>query len=355
MRALSKALMAGLLAFTLLLGMGEAWAIDQPTASDSDNSLSATVSSDLPTIFDFDITDALDASVMADQLDVLTTFYFNVTYADGNGWEDIGWADIRIWFDGGSELAFGAQGLGANYRIDLNYTNAGDLTTPFLGEWTVPEGNLVYDETDSEIFINVPNQNYTFKLSFQLQPQVRQADLPITSGTANYDDLNSWNAEVGVKDLGNPEVVNQDNAAGVFHEFGVFQFTSVVIASDWDAGPIAPGDFALTPAVTVTHQSNRNYRLKVWFDTTLTSGGGDEIDVTNIQITADGDPTDNIGTDTPFVALGEVAGSVLIRSSQPHDTAGNSETTGVRFRVFVPFGSAAGAYVATLTLKVEQL
>ncbi len=351
MKALSKALMVGLLAFTLLLGMGEAWAIDVPDSSDSDNTLSATVSSDSPEIFGFDITDATDASFMAAQLDVLNTFYFNVTISDGNGWGNLGWANIRVWFDGGDERTFALQTTGANYRIDLNYTNAGDLTIPDLAEWTVPEGNLVYNAADSQIFTNVVNQNYTFKLSFQLQGQVRYGIDPITSGTVDYDDAQSWNAEVRAQDLDNPAVFNRQNAAGVFHEFGVFMFTSVVIASDWNAGTIAPGGDAPTLVGPVTHQSNRGYNMKVWFETTLTTGGGDTIAVTNINITAAGDTTDDIIADTSFGGLGEPA-AVNIHIGPGHEVDANSRTTGVQFGVFVPFGSAAGIYVATLVIKV---
>lgn len=355
MRGTTRALTFGFLTFALLFGLGGAMAADIPSASDSDNTLGATVSSDAPVISAFQITNAADTNLMHGQLDVQTTYYFNVTVNDANGWSDIQWINLRIWFDGGTEVTFGSQTTGANYRSDLNYTNVAPLTDPALSEWSVAEGNIVYNSTDSQSFTNTANQNYTFKLSFQLNAQMRQANDPVNSGTSNYDDPNSWNAEVRAKDVDNPDVINRTNATGVYHEFGIFQFTSVSIASNWDAGTIAPGASGTSTAVAVTHRSNRAYDLKVWFDTHLTSGAN-TIDVSNINITAAGDTNDDVLADTAFAGLTET-NALIIRndtSNGTHEVSANSATTNVQFRVFVPFGTASGSYTANLTIKVEQ-
>ncbi len=354
MKALRTALFASTVAFILIFGLGEAMAADVPSDSDSDNTLGATVSTDAPIITGFDITDASDTSFMHAQLDVSTTYYFNVTVNDDNGWADIQWINIRIWFDNeSSEISFDQQNAWGNYRAVLNYTNGAPLSDPALSEWSAPEGNIVYNPGDSSNFTNTANQNYTFKLSFQLNEQIRQANDPVNSGTSNYDDLGSWNAEVRAIDS-SVTVTNQDNATGVYHEFGVFQFTNVSIASNWNAGTIAPGGEGTSAAVTVTHKANRNYTMTVWFDSQLTGPG--TIDVSNINITAAGDANDAITSDLSFAGLGEANERYIHGSAstnRTHNFTLNEETTGVQFRVYVPFGTAAGTYTANLTIKVE--
>ncbi len=355
MRATIQALTIGLLSFSLLLGLGQAMAGDVGSADDADNTLTAGVISAQPEITGFDITDFGDLSFMHDQLDVDTTYYFNVTVGDPDGWGDMQWINIRAWYDGGAvELTFDLQAAaGANYRVDLNYTNSGGV--PDVTEWIVTEGNIVYVPGSSSIFENVANENYTFKLAFTLNNQIRQAADPITSGSVGYDDLDSWNAEVRAKDFGNPDIINQASATSVYHEFGVFMFTTVSIGTDWDAGAISPGGNAVTNTVMVTHAANDDYRLSVWFDTTLTDTPN-TIPITAINITAAGHVGDAIDSDIPFVDLGIGFREYIWGSAgteQAHDAIGDSETTGVQFGVSVPFGTPTGTYIATLTIRVE--
>ncbi len=355
MKAIPKALAVGVVAFAVLFALGSAVAPDVSQDDDTDNTLGATVSSTPPTVTNYTITDASDVSQMHSQIDVGTTYYFNVTLQDPDGWGDMRWANIRIWFDGGgAELSFTQQTTGANYRIDLNYTNVAPLTSPALSEWSVTEGNMVYASGSSSIFTNVANENYTFKLAFTLNNQVRWGTDPTNQASGSYNDANSWNSEVRARDF-ESNVVSQSNSTNVYHEFGVFLFNNVTIASDWDAGTISPGASGTSAIVTVTHAANRNYRLSVWFDTTLTSGAN-TIAVTNINITAAGDANDAITSDTSFAGLGS-GNRVYIHGSgaseRAHNVSADSETTGVQFRVYVPFGTASGSYVATLTIRVE--
>ena len=356
MRATIQALTIGLLTFSLLLSLGQAMALDVPQSDDTDNTLGATVVSDPPEIFSFDITDVTDATLMHTQLDVNTRYYYNVTIRDPDSWSDIQWANVRTWFDGGTELTFDAQTTGANYRLDLNYTNVAPVSSPALSEWSVAagEGNFVYDSANSSIFTNVVNENYTFKLAFLLNNQVRWGADPVDSGVGSYNDVNTWNAEVRAKDVSNPDTIRQSDDGNVFYEFGVFLWTFVSIGANWDAGPISPGGSGTTPVVTVTHEANRDYRMSVWFNTNLVSGPN-TIDITNVNITAAGDPADDITADISFAGLG-FANRVFIWgtvTNQAHNVSADQETTGVQFRVAVPLATPVGSYVATLTMRVE--
>ncbi len=356
MKAIPKALAVGLLAFTVLFALGQALAADVAQDDDTDNTLGATVISDPPEIISFDITDVSDASLMHAQLDVNTTYYFNLTISEPDSWSDLQWSNIRVWFDGGNDAnTFDDQTTGDNYRIYLNYTNVAPMSTPALSEWTVPEGNMNYDTGSSSIFTNVVNENYTFKLAFSLNNQVRWGADPSNQASGAYNDQNTWNAEVRAKDVSNVIQVRQSSATNVYYEYGVFLHTNVSIGGNWDAGSISPGDFGVTSIVTVTHEANRAYRMRVWFDSHLTSGG-DTITVNYINITADGDPDDQITSNTTFADTG-VGNAVYIWGSaattQAHNVSDDQETTGVRFRVDVPLATPVGSYVANLTIRVE--
>lgn len=356
MKPVRSALFVGIVALAFLVSLGQVMAPDVGTSDDTDNTLSVTVTSQAPVIWNYRITDAADTNLMHTQIDVLQTHYFNLTLSDENGWADITYAEIHIWFDGGNDATtYAAQTTGANYRANVNYTNAGPPNTPALSEWSVTEGNLAYNATDSAIFTNGANQNYTFKLSFDLNAQVHQADLPVTFGTGNYDDANSWNSEVYANDTGGNAVTNQQDLNGYYHEFGVYQYTSVSISANWDAGSLAPGQSGTTAAVSVSHQSNDDYNMTVWFTTDLTSGGN-TIPVQYVNITATGDSGDDITTDQSFGGTG-IGNAEIIRSfpgTGGHQVAANSDSTTVQFRVFVPFGTPTGTYTANLTIRVAQ-
>ncbi len=356
MRATTKALTIGLLTFSLLLGLGQAMAGDIPSDDDTDNTLGADVISDPPVISSFDITNVTDGTQMHAQLDVNTTYYFNVTIQDPDSWSDLNWANIRVWFDGGNDAnSFDDQITGTNYRLDLNYTNVAPVSDPDLSEWSVVAGNFVYASGSSSIFTNVLNENYTFKLAFTLNNQVRQGDDPINQASGAYNDANSWNAEVRAKDVSNPIQVSQSDVTGIFYEFGVFLHTNISIGGNWFAGAISPGSTGTTSVVNVTHEANKDYRMRVWFTTHLVSGG-DTITVNYIDITAAGDLGDAITGDTSFTDTG-MANAVYIWGSgsteEPHSVSTNQETTGVQFRVNVPLATPVGNYVANLTIRVE--
>ncbi len=356
MKALPKALCAGIVAFALMFALGQAMAVDQASDDDTDNTLGAQVVSDPPEIISFDITDDLDVSLMHVQLDVNTTYYFNLTLREPDFWSDLKWANIRLWFDGGDDATtFDGQTNGSNYRLDLNYTNVGPVSDPALSEWIVAEGNFVFDSGSSEIFTNVVNENYTFKLAFTLNNQVRYGIDPPNQGTGSYNDPNTWNAEVRAKDVSNPIETEQKDGANVYYEFGVFMHTFVSIGGNWDAGSISPGASGTSLVEIVTHEANRDYRMRVWFDSHLVSGPN-TITVNYINITAAGDPDDVIISDTSFSDTGEANAVYIWGSSgteQTHNFTSDQGTTGVQFRVAVPLATPVGSYVANLTIRVE--
>jgi hypothetical protein len=355
---LARSAVVGFLFLAIVLSMGHAAAPDAGS-DDSSGSVTTLVTSAAPTITEFDIRNVTDnVTRMGAQLDVNVTYWFWLRVNDDNNWSDVQNVWINLWFDGGSDATnYSAQGAGANYRLNLTYNNSGGDNTPAASEWSVSEGNFVYSSASSSVFANTAPRDFSFRLAFTLNKQVRQANDPVNAGTTAYDDANSWNAQVRAVDDERNLATVQTNALGIFFEFGVFQYTEVTISAPWSAGSIAPGANASTNTVTVTHISNRDYRVRVWFVGHLTSASNNTINVANVKVLAAADPTDDVTVDTAFVGIGS-ANAIYLRgsatSNESHDAVGDSQTTIVQLNIAVPLGTQTGTYVATVTVRVEQ-
>jgi hypothetical protein len=354
---LGRALVASSLFLAVVLSMGHVAAPDAGS-DEGTGTVTSVVTSTAPTVTEFDIRNTADNTTrMGSQVDVNVTYWFWLRVNDDNNWSDVQNVWINLWFDGGNDAAlYSSQTAGANYRLNLTYNNSDGDNTPETSEWSVSTGNFVYIPASSSVSANTAPRDFSFRLAFTLNKQVRQANDPVNSGAGAYNDLNSWNAQVRAKDDENNLIQVQQNATGVFFEFGVFQYTEVTISAPWSAGSIAPGQNASTNTVTVTHISNRDYRIRVWFVGQLTSGLN-TISVTNVKVLAAADPTDDVTVDTAFTGIGNTS-SIYLRGSgttnESHDTAGNSTTTIVQLNIAVPLGTQSGTYVATLTVRVEQ-
>lgn len=352
-----RAVVAAILFLVVMLSMGRAAAPDTGL-DDGTESVTTVVTSTATDLTEFDIRNIADNTTrMGAQIDVNVAYWFWLRVNDDNNWSEVQNVWINLWFDGGDDATtYAGQTTGANYRLNLTYTNSDGDNTPETSEWSVSEGNFVYDGASSSVFTNTAPRDFSFRLAFTLNKQVRQAADPVNSGTTAYDDANSWNAQVRALDDAGNLVTVQQNAASVYFEFGVFQYTEVTISATWSAGSIAPGENASTNVVTVTHISNRDYRIRIWFVGHLTNGSN-TISVTNVKVLAAGDATDDVTADTAFAGIG-IANAIYVRgnstTNESHDTAGDSQTTTVQLNITVPLGTQSGTYTATATVRVEQ-
>ncbi|MFQ5908897.1 MAG: hypothetical protein ACE5JE_08770 [Thermoplasmata archaeon] len=255
------------------------------------------------------------------------------------------------------ELTFSEQTTGANYRIELKYVDTADPSTASLGEWSVTEGNAIYNASASSLtpILSGPTTiGYEFKLALKLGFQVKQANDPVNNTVGFYNDLNSWNAEIEATD-GTLSSTEQTASTGEHMEFGVYMYTNVTIGGDWSVTGFR-GQTVNSNTITVTYRSNDDFNLTVWFTTHLVKGG-DTIDISNVQILAAADANDNITSDTAFAGLGEANLVYILGTSSwffPHAVDANENTTVVQFSVFIPLGQAFGTYTAQLVVKIQQ-
>ncbi|MFQ5920250.1 MAG: hypothetical protein ACE5I4_09455, partial [Thermoplasmata archaeon] len=264
---------------------------------------------------------------------------------------------VRVASSSGAELTFSEQTTGANYRIVLMYVDTADPTTASLSEWSVTEGRATYNASASGLTAIMSGPTiigYEFRLALKFGFQVKHAVAPTNSTVGAYNDLDSWNGEVVATD-GPHTITLQEASTGEHMEFGVFMYTFVNISADWSVN-VNVGQTANTNIVTVHRRSNDDFTLRIWFVTDLIKGG-DTIPITNVQILAAGDPTDDITTDTAFDGLG-VGNAVYILGSATlwfnHRTDTDEDTTTVQFSVTVPFGTPTGTYTAQLTIRIQQ-
>ena len=251
-----------------------------------------------------------------------------------------------------SELTFANQTTGANYRIELKYVDTADPSTASLSEWSVTEGRATYNASASSL--TAITNGYEFKLALKLGFQVKQANDPTNNSVGGYNDADSWNGEVVAND-GTSNTTLQTASGGEHMEFGVFQYTFVDIGGDWNVTGFR-GQTVNTNTITVTYRSNDDFNLTIWFTTHLIMGA-ETIDISNVQILAAADPSDNITVDTPFTGLGESNAVYILGSATwyfPHAADANQNTTMVQFSVSIPFGQAFGTYTAQLTIRIQQ-
>ncbi len=333
------------------------WANDTNGESNRTATFSGPTVLASPAVTNFRLENATAASRVGEQLDVDMEYYFIFNVTDANGWTDIGDngnVSLRLWYDGNQtpELTYDQQTTGANYRIELKYVDTSDPSTAALNEWSVTEGRATYNESASSL--TAITDGYEFKLALKLGFQVKQANDPTDSSPGEYNDNNSWNAEIVAYD-GTEMATLQTASTGEHLEFGVYMYTFVNISANW-AVTLGPGDTQSTNTVTVYYRSNDDFRMRVWFVTNL-EDGSNTIDITNVQILAAADPNDNITSDLTFNGLGIGNAEYIFGSATwwfSHSTDSDEDTVDVQFSVTVPFGTTNGTYTAQLTIRIQQ-
>ncbi len=243
------------------------------------------------------------------------------------------------------------------FHYHISNIDTADPSTALLSEWSVTEGRATYNASASGLTAILSGPTiigYEFRLALKFGFQVKHAVAPTNSTVGAYNDLDSWNGEVVATD-GPHTITLQEASTGEHMEFGVFMYTFVNISADWSV-TVNHGSTANTNIVTVFRRSNDDFTLRIWFVTDLIKGG-DTIPITNVQILAAGDLTDDITADTAFAGLGKgnavyILGSATLWFS--HSTGTDEDTTTVQFSVTVPGGQPLGTYIAQLTIRIQQ-
>jgi hypothetical protein len=277
---------------------------------------------------------------------------------DTNGWESLTKLWINLWYDAGSDLtAFDSASSAANYKINITYTNTGALSAPTTGQWALISGNIAFVPASDVTIVTVHSGfEYAFRLSFQLRAQIHQAQDP-TPSTLGYANAYSWNARFGANDLSNDiTFISDDPTTGNFYEFGVYQYTSISLATPtWTGASAAPGQTVLTNSIVVTHSSNAAYWLNVTAGGDL-SGGGHTIGIANVKVVHNAG-SDDLSANTAFPGTAPRTVRLLgSGTNTPHafDSTGNSQTVPVQFQIAIPLGTFAATYTASITVLVDQ-
>jgi len=357
--AFREAFVAGFLFFVLVLSAGHAMALDGGSASGS-GTITQTVNPNAPRLIAFDIRNAANtSSVVGNQVDVLTGLNFWMRVNNTNGWASLTKLWINLWYDAGSDsTAFDSASSAANYKINITYTNTGALSAPTTGQWALVSGNIAFlPAANVTIFTAQSGFEYAFRLSFQLHAQIHQAQDP-TPSTSGYANAYSWNARFGANDLSNDvNFTSKDPTTGNFYEFGVYQYTSISLATPtWTGTSAAPGQTVLTNSIVVTHSSNAAYWVNVTAGGDLSDGSGHTIGSANVKVVHNAG-SDDLSANTAFPGTAPRTVRLLGAGANiPHafDSAGDSETVPVQFQIAIPLGTFAATYTASITVLVDQ-
>jgi len=355
---LRRSLVAGFVFFAMVMSLGQALAGDSSSQS---GSVGATVTANAPQITNFDMKDTSGspATIIGTQIVVLTTYTFNFRVNAPNGWADITHVYARIWHDGGNDVTdYAGQTTGANYKASLAATYS-SASAPVVTDFSAVDGNIQYVQGSSSVTAVVAGQTYDFVLAFQDHAQMRAAKTPTSLSTTQYNNANSWNAEIEATDISSNDVFqHQQTGTNDYFEFGVATYTSVTFTGPWTATTtIAPGGNSNTNAVTITRISNFEFQLYAYFSTDLIKQGDatKTIPVSgNVLIRQTGD----MGGDGTFTGTGSGNKVYVLGSVTPTyhtmDASADSGTVSVTFNIAVPLGTSAGTYQGTVVFTVQQ-
>ena len=355
---LRRSLLAGFVFVAMVMSLGQALAGDSSSQS---GSVGATVTANAPQITNFDMKDTSGspATILGTQIVVLTTYTFNFRVNAPNGWADITHVYARIWHDGGNDVTdYAGQTTGANYKASLAATYS-SASAPAVTDFSAVDGNIQYVQGSSSVTAVVAGQTYDFVLAFQDHAQMRAAKTPTSLSTTQYNNANSWNAEIEATDISLNDVFqHQQTGTNDYFEFGVATYTSVTFTGPWTAtASIAPGGNSNTNAVTITRISNFEFQLYAYFSTDLVKQGDatKTIPVSgNVKILQTGD----MGGDGTFTGTGSGNKVYVLGSATPTyhtmDANADSGTVSVTFNIAVPLGTSAGTYQGTVVFTVQQ-
>src|SRR6267378_1231003 len=150
---------------------------------------------------------------------------------------------------------------------------------------------------------------------------------------------------------------SKDPTTGNFYEFGVYQYTSISLATlTWTGASGAPGQTVLTNSIVVTHSSNAAYWVNVTAGGDLSDGSGHTIGSANVKVVHNAG-SDDLSANTAFPGTAPRTVRLLGAGANiPHafDSAGDSETVPVQFQIAIPLGTFAATYTASITVLVDQ-
>ncbi|MCX6666581.1 MAG: DUF2341 domain-containing protein, partial [Euryarchaeota archaeon] len=280
-------------------------------------------------------------------LDVNKEYCFSVNITDSNGWANIEYINITSWYDFGDDGTTYNQTVGGNLNFFLQYQNTTG-TGQFLILWPDDEVQLIEANCTQNI---VDADTRIINISFKLGSQARWANSNNTWDTSpnTMNDDYSWNFEICVTD-------QNGLSASVVDEYGVYKYSSILPDQNWVDVIASPGFDDTSNVVTITYASNYDFNISIYFEENLTNGTyGTSISITNnVYILADTDLNDDITTDVVFEGIGEANALHIFNDSGVFSTNNTYQTVDVQFKVYIPFGTHGGTYVAHVAIKIKQ-
>jgi len=278
-------------------------------------------------------------------------YNISVVIEDNNGWSDIEWVNVTLWYDNGDDASEYNDTAGANLNYFFSYNQDNDT---FFVHWpTTGELTGADNGTSSNWTLNATSNRLNF--IFTPGKQFRRAPGDGAWDTASgYNDLFSWNY-----------AINATDAAGDSHEvggeFGVYSFTELYVDDTTPYASGNPGGWAAATPITMRESSNEAYYMNISLGGNLSRGDWvpDYIEVFNVNVSGGevtgldtgGNTFFNVTSADPF-AWNDLSKSVKNTGVQ---ISGNSqEVTDLTFRIYIPMGTVGGSYRTEITWTLSQ-
>jgi len=289
-------------------------------------------------------------SKLNSQIDVNNSaeYRFIVNISSDQGWDDIDYVNITVWYDQGNEGSIYNQTVGGNWNLYLQYENTTGtaiwrMLWPHNGEFI--EGNYAdrvgFDPYGSIGHTECHNLSFSFIPSYQVRYAPGDGIWNNTYNTT--DDAFSWNFIIEVTDSGedapNPLMV------WVTNEFGVYSYSEIVSAG-WPTIIGHPGENATADSnITLMTRSNGNYSLSTDVENLAHRTAPATISRENIWVRGgDLDIFDNFTASGGGIYFYGFIG--MYHLAQANGT--NLATNDVEYKCNIPLGQMAGDYAAAI-------
>ena len=331
-------LVVAVIALLMIVPAAGVLAVDQGTASDGSTTIRCIVQTGPPTINSVKFMDGSWALRNNTQIDVLSTYYFEVNATQDAGWGNITYVNITLSYDFGDDSGLQTVTTTNNTQFQLVYNQTSG--SDWFGLAVV--SNEVTFKAGSRTIVNSTTSVLNF--SFTPNNEIRHAPGAGTMGSG-FNNANSWNYEVSI--------INTDGQSATWDdEFGVYRYTTITASGD-PAGSGTPAHtVVLSPNTVVTYSANEQFNLTVNISD-LSDGAGNTIPANCVNVSGGDLPRSQFAAASSLLWIYGTGGATPTYHAAYDNYAAGEHQVSTSWDIYIPFGTSTGTYTSTVTYTIN--